>query len=337
MDIQGGDEQSNMISDCIDATLYAKKLTKNLISYSKDGPSIRQVFDLFSTIRLATEKVLTDSEIELEIGFPKDKCKMNADEKQLAQVIQNVVSNAKQAMGGKGKITICAEFLSLPEDANLWLKPGKYVKIDIKDNGCGIPKDILQSIFDPYFSNNTSPKRLGLGLAIARSVIDRHDGIISCKSKPYIGSTFSIFLPLNLNSSTLRTDDYSTFPIQKSSNILIMDDDERVRRLLINSLVKIGHNVTAAASGEEALQYVKKGDIDFDMVMLDLTVIDGMSGTETMHEMQKIQPDLRSIVMSGYVHSPVMKDYEEYGFDEALKKPFTISELAKLVHLCLLK
>jgi CheY-like chemotaxis protein len=249
--------------------------------------------------------------------------------------MQNIIINARQAMENSGKITIFIKNISKNEAEKLNIKRCKYVLIKIQDYGPGISRENISEIFDPYYSTKRSGS--GLGLATSFSIIDKHDGAIKVDSKFGEGTSFSIYLP------AAEKDDSRDNPMQKSSmniekmqrnTVLIMDDEPFIRRLLSSMLEKFGYGLIQASDGEEAIAMYRRAvndGITIDLVMLDLTIPGGMGGEEAAKGILEIDKSQKIVAISGYSENPVLANYRQYGFINAIAKPFTAKQLNKVL------
>ncbi|SPE35041.1 Integral membrane sensor hybrid histidine kinase (fragment) [Candidatus Sulfopaludibacter sp. SbA3] len=204
------------------------------------------------------------------------------------------------------------------------------VRISIRDYGCGIPKEILPRIFDPYFT--TKPGKSGLGLATAYAIIAKHGGHLSVESKLGYGTLLTIDLPAS--QQTPAPDAPSVARVQiGTARILVMDDEDALRKLLKTALAGFGYDVQTARDGAEAIalcETAKSSSRRFDAVLLDLTVSSGMGGAEAAVRLKELDPSLKLIVSSGYSDAPVMADFRRYGFDEVIPKPWTLAEISEV-------
>ncbi len=255
------------------------------------------------------------------------------DENQISQVINNLIINASQAMPKGGIIKICVENVLVEEGDNLPLEYGKYVKLSIQDQGMGIPKEHLHTIFDPYFT--TKEKGTGLGLAISYSIIKKHEGYILVESVENVGTTFSIYLPISQREIFKVNEIAEEGIFYGRGKILLMDDQESVLDIVREMLNYIGYEVECAGTGDEAIDMYKKAmntGCAFDAVIADLTIPGGIGGDEVAKRLQEIDPKVKAIVSSGYSNDPVMSDYENYGFSGFVAKPFALKELSRTLH-----
>ena len=315
---------SDMLSDAEMATLRAQSLTRQLLTFARGGAPVKKVFGVARLLRETTQFALSGSNVRSEISTPDDLWPVEADEGQISQVIQNIVINAEQAMPEGGTIRISAENVIFGDREHLQLKSGKYVKISVQDQGCGIAEEQLLKIFDPFFT--TKEKGRGLGLATAYSIVNRHEGYIQVASKPGAGTTFHVYLPAS--SEAVETGGSGEDrPIPGKGRILLIDDEEAVRKSGGEVLKRLGFEVEFAADGEQGIALYKKAmsqERAFDAVIMDLTIPGAMGGKEAVVKLREIDPHARVIVSSGYSDHPVMSDFREYGFDGALPKPYAI-------------
>ena len=311
------------------ASLRAKNLTKRLITFAHGGAPVMKLISLETLIRDSSNLALSGSRSLCEYVIPENLWQVNADEGQLSQVISNIVINADQTMPGGGKIIIRCENALVADLDALPLKNGRYVRIDIGDQGPGIPEESLGKIFDPYYTTKESGK--GLGLTLAYSIIKKHDGHIAVKSESGVGSLFSIYLPAsNAVTAPEKPDEQQTVSV--NGRILVMDDEEIVRVVLGEMLIHLGYEVEVSANGREAIDMYSsamQSGKPFDAVIMDLTIPGGMGGKEAVRFLREKYPHARVIVSSGYSNDPVMSDYKEYGFSGVVLKPYQVAELAK--------
>lgn len=328
-----------------EAAVHAKNLTRQLMAFAKGGEPIKETRSVAQVIQDAEMLVPTEVKIERTWDIAEDLWAADLDVSQITQVIQNLIINAQQAMPDGGTITIRMTNIhvgeeDVPPGSNL--NPGAYVKVAIQDEGTGIPPDILDKIFDPYFT--TKDAGTGLGLASTYTILQRHEGAVAVQSTIGQGTTFELFLPARVDLAIPISEPVEppSIPIESvaspavsEGNILIMDDEPIIRRLASEGLTQYGFNVISADNGEEALTIyqaaLNQGD-SIDVVILDLTVPGGMGGKEAMASLQEIDPAVKVIVSSGYSNDPVMANYKDYGFLARVVKPYRIKELLDAVN-----
>ncbi len=323
-----------MVRRAESASLRAKGLTRQLLTFSKGGSPILQATALPELINESAQFMLSGSSVSHRIDYAEDLLLVNVDVDQIGQVVQNLIINARDAMGDRGVISIYCSNVSQGDTVLPPVLTGeKYVCLEVRDTGPGIPESILPHIFDPYFT--TKKEGSGLGLAVCHSIITKHEGFITVANEDGNGAVFTVFLPAEKQQEKTTT----VHPAQEKTSvgngkILVMDDEEYVCELLVGMLKYLGYSADTANNGVEAIQkYEDAADRGqaYDLVILDLTVPTGMGGEEVAKRLTTAYPDARMIVSSGYAHNQVMADHEEFGFKAALIKPFRLKDVANVV------
>lgn len=324
-----GLEVFDILTEAEKATLRAKNLVYQLLTFSKGGLPIKKLISIQKAIKDAVDFALSGTDIKCDMQIQDDLWIVNADEIQLVQVINNLIENARQAMQQGGTITVRIENARIDKGLIPALAEGDYVKISIQDQGSGIPEQVLERIFDPFFT--TKKDGTGLGLAAAFSIISKHDGHITVKSAPDIGTIFDIYLPAQPDKKPLEETRESRRHI-KRGKVLVMDDEEIVRDVVQRMLEQCGYGVEFAKDGAEAIDLYRssrESGPPFEAVILDLIVPEKMGGKETIEKLLEIDPAVRAIVSSGYSNDPVMANYRDYGFSSVLSKPYKLDDLCK--------
>ena len=331
MNAQPGDGMFERLDDAERATLRAKDLTMQLLTFSKGGEPIKKTVSIAGLVRESIGFTLSGSNVKSEIQLDPGLWPVDVDEGQISQVISNLVINAEQAMPGGGVIRICCVNVTVSTENALSLALGDYVKITIEDEGTGIPREYLRKIFDPYFT--TKQKGNGLGLAAAYSILRKHNGCITVESEPGKGSVFHVYLPAS--SGTVALKEAAGEHWAGKGRVLVMDDEETVRNLAGEMLRHVGYEVEFARDGNEAVRTYKSAMDSrrpFDAVILDLTIPGGMGGKAAIKKLIELDPGVKAIVSSGYSNDPVMADFRSYGFSEVVPKPYRLQELSKALY-----
>jgi PAS domain S-box-containing protein len=331
--VKKDDRTVSLLSEAQKATKRAAKLTQQLLTFSKGGDPVKEKTSLTELIRESADFVLRGSQVSCDYSFPDDLWMVLADGGQVSQVIQNIILNAKHAMPEGGKIKInCYNVEDAAAEALLNIHDECFVCIRIQDTGVGIPKEITDKIFDPYFT--TKKEGSGLGLAICHSIINKHDGHITVQSTPGKGTTFTIYLLAVQSNGTELTKVQKTRPAMKSARIMVMDDDKMIRDVATAQLSMLGHEVISVSDGEQAInkyQELQDNKLPVDLVIMDLTIPGGMGGQEACQKLLQIDPTAKIVVASGYSNDPVMADFRKHGFSAAVAKPFDLDELRKTI------
>jgi len=313
------------------ATLRAKDLTHQLLTFARGGSPVRQTTGLEALIREAAGFALHGSKSRLQCSFPPDLWSVDVDIGQIAQVVQNLCLNADQAMPAGGELTVAAANVTCGSADGVPLEPGRYVRVQFSDTGVGIPQANLKRIFDPYFT--TKSTGTGLGLTICHSIVAHHDGHLAVASTEGVGTTFSMWLPASAPAEPAGAP-VEGAPPTGAGRVLIMDDEEMLRDLVARMLAHLGYETAVAADGATAVRMyheAREAGRRFDLVLLDLTVPGGVGGAEAVRQLRAVDPTVRAVASSGYSSDPIIAHFRDYGFAGALAKPYQLAELARVV------
>ncbi|MCX8122981.1 MAG: PAS domain S-box protein [Spirochaetes bacterium] len=329
-----GDSSDNQkyIERIENAAQRAADLTKQLLTFSKGGEPIKEVASLEQIIHDTAQFTLSGSNVRCDIAIDHDLWNCEIDVGQISQVFHNLILNAAQSMPHGGTISITAHNYIYDGSEQKPLLAGKYIKISIKDQGVGIPKENISKIFDPFFTTKATGS--GLGLATSYSIIKRHGGYIEVNSEIGKGSEFIIYL----HATDKQSHHKGESPLQVSSaegRILLMDDDFTIYEVASHMLEIYGFSVDWVENGEKAIakyrESIGKGT-PYDIIIMDLTVPGAMGGAQAVQEILEINPNAKVIVSSGYSNDPIMSHYHEYGFKGVIAKPYNIAEIIKVIN-----
>ncbi|MEM1204682.1 MAG: ATP-binding protein [Acidobacteriota bacterium] len=323
-------ENRRSLIDAEKALLRARDLTHQLLTFSRGGAPVREAASIEEVLRDSASFVLRGSKVRCEIDIAPDLGVVEIDAGQISQVLNNLLINASQAMPSGGVVRIVARNTAAPPSP---LPEGTFVLIEVVDHGIGIPEALQDKVFDPYFS--TKAEGRGLGLASAYSIVKSHDGLLTVRSKPGGGTTFSIFLPVSdLRRSGGAAEGGTQAPFRGGGRVLLMDDDEVVMRTASAMLRRLGFEVVPSLDGRQAIDLYAQAQEEgepFVAVMMDLTVPGGMGGQDAVKRLLQIDPGLVAVVYSGYSNDPVLANYRDYGFRGRLSKPFRLEDLAAVM------
>ena len=331
MDTAPGHSIRQMLANAKSATLRARDLTLQLLTFAKGGDPVRTAIELPELLRESVAFALHGAKARSEFHIAEDLWPANADKGQVGQVVQNLVINAVQAMPDGGVVTItAANAVQLASNGDRSpLRPGRHVFIAVSDTGVGVASDHLVKIFDPYFT--TKKQGSGLGLATVYSIIRKHQGHIEVESTLGKGTTFRLWLPAASENPVVQVVEEAARPVLHT-RVLFMDDEAPIRDMAMMFMQRIGAQCEVAADGAEAVRKYREA-LDagkaFNVVVMDLTVPGGMGGREALEKIRQIDPQVRAIVSSGYSQDPILSDHSAHGFRGILPKPYTLDQLIR--------
>lgn len=312
------------------------ELTRQLLTFSRKVQSERRPLDLnqeVEQVKNLLERTIPKM-IEIELHLDKAPAIISADPVQVEQALMNLAVNAMDAMSEGGKIIIETERAILDEEfckTHLGARPGEYVLLTISDTGHGMDKEILEHVFEPFYTTKEVGKGTGLGLAMVYGIVKTHEGYILCYSELGSGTTFKIYLPALVQSGHWREAGEGEDQLKGGDEtILLVDDEEYIRELGVELLSDVGYEVLTATDGESALQLYRKEQHRIDLVILDL-VIPGMGGKKCYEEILKINPQAKILIISGHSVNGPGKEAMEAGARGFVGKPFDVSHMLKAV------
>lgn len=337
-DIEEKHPARNKVEQMIASAEKATQLTRKLLTFSRKQPSHPEILNLNHLLR-DFEKVLSrvvSEDIELVMKLPDDPLYVFIDPAEIEQVIMNLAINARDAMpkGGKLLIEVCpVELDETYTEAHPDIKPGRYIVLSITDTGEGIDPEVIDHIFEPFFSTKPDGKGTGLGLAIVYGIVKQAGGGIHVYSEPGKGSTFKIYLPasheIRPGTKTGEIKSEVTF-LGEGEHILVVEDNNELRKLITDYLRNLGYTVTSAKNGKEALLVIESG-VKPDLVITDLVMPEMNGGSFVLEMRRRFGTDIEVIYMSGYPKEVISK-YDTFDTDETLlMKPFRIDDLLREV------
>lgn len=331
MSADGDEELATSIREARTATGRAADLSRRLLTFAKGGEPDLGSVDLAHTLRSTVDFSLRGSNLLADYSFSDTLAPIWADGHQISQVIENLVINAREASPEGGTLCILADNISLAPGQVLNLEPGGYVKVEVSDEGEGIPRELLNRIFDPYFT--TKPTGNGIGLATCYSLIKKHGGEITVRSELGKGTTFSLFLPMAENDPAPE-EDAPDQPTKGQGRVLVVDDDAMILQSLSRAIVSLGYEVVGAADGPNAVELFEQAqhrEKPFDVVLLDATIPGGGGGDVAFLAMRKIDRGACIVLCSGYGQAEPVKNWKEKGYAAQLDKPSSIHDIGELL------
>lgn len=315
------------------ASLRAREISRQLLTFAKGGAPIRVTTKIEESIKATVTQALHECDVRCEFELANDLSLVDVDISQLSLAIRNLVMHAAQSSPPQGTIELSTANIEVTRGMLAGVKPGRYVRISIRDFGQGIPAQQIPRIFEPYFITRRTGS--GLGLATAHSIIRRHEGAVTVESIIDKGTTFHVFLPASNASTVEEPAKVENRAHRGRGRILVMDDEADVRMVASDMLELMGYEVDTSPDGVNALQLyatAKRIGRPYAIVMFDLTIPAGMGGKEAIGKLREIDPGAVAIVSSGYSYDPVMADYKDHGFDAVVPKPYKPDELARVLN-----
>jgi CheY-like chemotaxis protein len=318
------------------ASEKAANLTKQLLAFSRRQILEIKVFDL-NFLSRDMDKMLRrviGEDIELVMILAEDLGMVKTDPGWIEQVIMNLAVNARDAMPNGGKLTIETANVKLDEAyarAHVAVKPGRYVMLSVSDTGVGMTPEVREQIFDPFFTTKEKGKGTGLGLSTVYGIVKQSGGNVWVYSEPGRGTTFKIYLPRVDEPPEELGDKVVVEEVPRGSEtILVVEDEEEVRKVAVRILTRQGYTVLDVPDGDSALVICEERKEPIHLILTDV-VMPGLSGRQLVDRCSKVRQDFKALYMSGYtdnaiVHHGVLGEGMNY-----IQKPFTVDGLARKV------
>ncbi len=324
------------IHEVLASAARAADLTRQILVFSRKQVVERRVLDINDVVR-GIERMLTSlvgDTRRLVVVYSETPAHVLAHHGQLEQVIVNLVANARDAMPDGGTVTLRIDTVAAAAGALPHAAPGAAfsARLVVTDEGVGMTGEVLDRIFDPFFSTKARGRGTGMGLAIAYSIVEQSGGTLSATSVVGQGTAFTMLLPLQHEGrAAVTANGVERTPATGSGRILLAEDDVSVRSSTTRILTRAGYTVIAAPDGASALQQLRAAAEPFDLLLSDV-VMPGMSGSELARLVREQQPDIALLYMSGYADDKVVLDAVASSGAACLAKPFTMHTLLDAVH-----
>ncbi len=321
------------LSQILKAANRAKEMVKHILTFSRQTEQEMKPLQLQPIIKesLKLLRASLPSTITFEQQIDAGCGPVMADPTQIHQVVMNLCTNAYHAMPQGGTLFIGLSSLELSQpDEELELKPGNYICFKVSDTGHGMSAEIMERIFDPYYTTKVSGKGTGLGLSVVHGIISRSHGQIRVKSELDQGTTFSIYLPVLDVEDNDHEEQAAHAAPHGSGTILLVDDDEMLLIMMQELLEHLGYQVVAHLSSVEALEHFREMPDDFDLLISDMTM-PHMTGEELIQNIKEIRHEIPIILSTGY--SDVLSDERIRNLDiqAVAMKPVVMDELAQTI------
>ncbi len=325
-------EGKEFIDDLKSASFQAKNMTNQLLVFSKGEEFLnKEIIGFTDIIEITTKFTMRGRKSKPIFDIDEDLWAIYGDPIQISQIIQNLTINADQAMPQGGIIELHAHNIEFRENNQFKLNPGRYIHFRIIDSGTGIPHNIQEKIFSPFFTTKREGK--GFGLSICKKIIEDHKGYMNFDTTIGKGTEFYFCIPAKAKI-TKKDENHDVVKERFSGFALILDDNFLVLRVIENLLKNLG--MTAISSSESSTflttfeNMVKKGK-KIDLLIVDLTLPGDIGGEIIISKIRNINPNAYVVVSSGYSENFVMKNYRDYGFNDFLRKPYNKAEVIKVL------
>ena len=320
------------LSEIIKAGNRASSLTRQLLAFSRKQSIEPVVLDLNSVVS-DTEKMLRrliGEDIDLTMKRDPKLKRVKADKGQIEQILMNLVVNARDAMPRGGRLAIETANIEFREPDTLrhtFLKPGHFVVLSVADTGCGMSQDVQAHIFEPFFTTKDPDRGTGLGLSTVYGIVKRSNGFLLVESEIGKGTTFKVCLPQvdDVNEVAQTVSENKTIP-HGVETVLLVEDEESLRRLAFGCLATSGYNVLEAHDGQDALKVAARYSSPIHLLLTDV-IMPGISGRELADSLKLARPEVKILYMSGYTHDLVTQRGILDTGSELLHKPFAINAL----------
>jgi signal transduction histidine kinase/CheY-like chemotaxis protein len=310
-------------------------LARNLLTLARTAPSREEPVELhqvLTEVRDIASRTF-DRRIAVRLELNADTPIVTGDRSLLTNAILNLALNARDAMPDGGRITISTSIRLLNDEecarlANV-IEPGAFVVTVVRDTGSGMPPEIRERIFEPFFTTKPAGKGTGIGLSMVYGTVRSHSGAIEVESQVGVGTAFTIYLPVRMIDSA--TPDHGTLTVQTGSGrILLADDEDMVRDVAARMLRRLGYEVDVVVDGAEAIATVSADPSRYDLVILDGNM-PRVPGRDAAILIKQAAPDLPLLLATGYLEPGEAERLTSYGFATAIPKPYTLSDLSRLV------
>jgi two-component system cell cycle sensor histidine kinase/response regulator CckA len=328
----------SVLGECVRAAERAAQLTKQLLAYAGKGRFVMDVINLSDLVReiRALIQASIPRKVQIRLELAADLPSIEADAGQIQQVIMNLIINGAEAIGENVGLVVCTTALQVVDEAYIrnmgdeggHLRPGQYVMLEVRDNGCGMDERILRRIFEPFFTTKFTGR--GLGLAAVSGIVHGHKGAIKVYSSPGKGSTFKVLLPALSDTNADAFEPPHHLSEGRGKLVLIVDDEESIRNVARKTLQRRGYRTIEAADGREALEVYRRFFSEVSLVLLDLTM-PYMNGEEVLRELKLISPSVKVLLSSGFNEVETVQRFTGKGLAGFLQKPYAAAVLAEAI------
>ncbi|MDF1592934.1 MAG: ATP-binding protein [Desulfobacterales bacterium] len=321
------------LNEVMNAARRSTDITRQLLAFARQQTIAPKVLELNETVEEMLKMLhrLIGEDIDLSWQPGPGRMPVFMGPSQLDQILANLCVNARDAIGGVGKVTIetdCVHFDAEYCSDHAGFHPGDFILLAISDDGCGMEKDALDKVFDPFFTTKGVGEGTGLGLSTVFGIVKQNDGFINVYSEPGKGTTFKIYLPPYAGKDLkIKAKEMTELPSGHGETVMIVEDETSILKLAQRLLAGLGYNVLAASTPGEAVTLAEEHAGEIHLLFTDV-VMPEMNGRELSEQLHTLYPNLKTLFMSGYTakviaHRGVLEDGVSF-----ISKPFSKNDIA---------
>jgi PAS domain S-box-containing protein len=321
------------------STHRARDLVRRILAFSRPQESQRQVLALPPVVDEVVKllRATTPAGVEIRTTIAANVPYVEVDNSELHQVLVNLGTNAVHALGSRqGTIEFVVDVQTIEDGLgkpHAGLQPGRYARVEVRDDGRGIPPENLSRVFDPFFTTKAPGEGTGLGLSLAHGIMRAHGGAITVASTVGVGTVFQLYFPATtrpLTTTKVVPPSPTSLRVTRGERLLCVDDEPAIIQVLQRVLRHAGYKVTACTNPDEALAAFQASPAEFDLVITDLSM-PRMSGLELTKHVLRLRPGLPVVLMSGYLRSGEMEEATQAGVKEFVQKPVGLDRIVTVL------
>lgn len=335
-DVENSSPIKGKIEQILMAAVRAKELVRHILTFSRQTEQELMPLELHPVVKesLALLRASIPSTIEIRQKIDTSCPPVLADPTQIHQIVMNLCTNAYHAMRDKGGVLgveMCEVTLDASDCMHLKINPGRYVKISVSDTGTGIPKNILDRVFDPYFTTKAPGEGTGLGLSVVHGIVKSHNGEIKIYSEVGKGTSVNVYLPCIMESQKTGATTHSGSGVPTGSeSVLVVDDEEYVVVMLTEMLQRLGYRVRGFKDSIEAFAEFSRNPAEYDILVTDQTM-PKMTGSELAEQCMRIKDGLPVVLCTGFSEILTEEKARAIGIREYVTKPVVKADMARAI------
>ncbi|MCB2228716.1 MAG: PAS domain S-box protein [Desulfarculaceae bacterium] len=335
-ELQQGTETAQYVQTVIEAAKRAKDLTYQILSFSRQSEHKKVLMNLKPLAKEVIKmlRATLPATIEIRQSLAAGDSKILADPVQIHQILMNLCTNAAHAMAETGGVLGVDLGLVEIEEADasgyMDIVPGKYQRLSVSDTGVGMNKEVMERIFEPFFTTKEVGKGTGMGLSVAHGIVSEYGGTIRVYSEPGEGSTFHVYLPLEVQGHQADQDREPPEALRGDERVILVDDEAPLVDIGQTALTRLGYRVWGFTSPEKALEAFREAPHEYDLLMTDYTM-PGMTGAELAQEFKKIRPEMPIVMCTGFSERLTSATSQEAGVSHLAMKPLMPKEMGRII------